>query len=124
MTRPRFTSSQRLKCFEDHGAIVCCQGPNCDSAVYIKGCDIDHHLALIDGGKHEQDNFRPLCGSCHARKSAYEHRQNAKAKRLAKKHSGQDENHPRAKARCWASRPWPESKKQWPSRPFPKRAAP
>lgn len=84
MTRPRFTASQRLRCFEDHGAIVCCQAPGCDNAMYIKGCDIDHHLALIDGGKHEGENIRPICSSCHRKKSAREHKSNSKAKRVAK----------------------------------------
>ena len=83
MKRPRFTTAQRLKCFEDHGAIVCCQAPGCDNAMYIKGCDIDHHLALVDGGKHEHENLRPICSSCHRKKSALEHKRNSKSKRLA-----------------------------------------
>lgn len=84
-TRPKFTAAQRLKCFEDHGAIVLCQcdDPNCDTAIYIKGCAIDHALALIDGGKHVSENFRPISPGCHAKKSAREHRANSKAKRVA-----------------------------------------
>ena len=88
MRRPNFTPAQRLKCFEDHGAIVLCQGEGCDSAIHIKGCPIDHWLALIDGGTHEQSNFRPLCGSCHKRKSAREHIENWRAKRRHAKHFG------------------------------------
>ena len=127
MTRPRFTAAQRLKCFEDHGAIVCCQGPDCDSAIYIKGCDIDHHLALIDGGKHEQENFRPLCGKCHAKKSAYEHRANAKAKRIVRKNSGQEQKPTRRlQGRKFAAgtRSWPETSPPLPSRKFQKRYRP
>lgn len=82
--RKSFTAAQRLKCFEDHGAIVLCQATGCDNAMYIKGCDLDHHLALIDGGKHEHENLRPICSSCHRKKSAREHRANSKAKRVAK----------------------------------------
>lgn len=83
MKRKSFTAAQRLKCFEDHGAIVLCQAPGCDSAMYIKGCDLDHHLALIDGGKHEHENLRPICSSCHRKKSALEHKRNSKSKRIA-----------------------------------------
>ena len=122
MIRPAFTPKQRLKCFEDHGAIVLCQGEDCDSAIYIKGCPIDHWLALIDGGKHEDANFRPLCLPCHKIKSANEHKRNSKAKRLAQNHSG--EAKPRRKE--WPPRPlrgrssWPESRPMQ-SRPFPKK---
>lgn len=88
--RPSFTAKQRLKCFEDHGAIVLCQcdDPDCDTAIYIKGCPIDHWLALVDGGKHEDSNFRPISPGCHARKSAREHKANSKAKRIVKKREG------------------------------------
>ena len=123
MKRPSFTAAQRLKCFEDHGAIVLCQGKGCDSAIYIKGCNIDHVLALIDGGTHEHSNFSPICRPCHARKSAHEHKENARAKRRAKKHSGQDQKPTRRlQGRKFAagSRPWPESR-PLPSRKFQRR---
>jgi 5-methylcytosine-specific restriction endonuclease McrA len=124
--RPRFTAAQRLKCFEDHGAIVLCQcsDPECDRVMYIKGCDVDHALALIDGGKHEDANFRPMSAYCHSRKSAWEHKENARAKRRAAKHSGQARED-KAKRKWPTPRPlrgrsaWPESTP--PSRPFPKR---
>ena len=81
--RPSFTAAQRLATFEAFGAMVCCQGDGCDAVVRIKGCDIDHHLAVIDGGTHELSNWRPLCDPCHAKKSAGEHIGNCKAKRNA-----------------------------------------
>lgn len=127
--RPRFTAAQRLKCFEDHGAIVLCQcdNPDCDQAIYIKGCPIDHWLALVDGGKHEDSNFRPIAPGCHARKSAREHKNNAKAKRIAKKNSGQVDPKPKRRIQGRAfplrgpgARSWPESRPMQ-SRPFPKR---
>ena len=114
--RPQFTAAQRLRCFEDHGAIVLCQSPGCDSAMYIKGCDIDHWLALVDGGRHVQENFRPICTACHAKKSALEHKRNAKAKRLAAARLA-PLHVPRAPK--LPRRPWPSRKMQ--SRPFPKR---
>lgn len=119
---PSFTKAQRFDVATTYGAVILCQA--CGFALYVSDMVIDHHQAVIDGGAHELDNWRPLCFGCNSAKGAIEHKNNAKAKRLAKKHSGQDEPSPRAKARCWASRPWPESKKQWPSRPFPKRATP
>lgn len=124
--RPRFTDAQRLKCFEDHGAIVLCQcnDPTCDRVIYIKGCAIDHWLALVDGGKHEQSNFRPLANFCHAKKSANEHKRNAKAKRLAQKHFGQDDKPKRKFAKGQPLRgrsDWPKCPRKMQSRKFPKR---
>lgn len=118
MTRPRFTAAQRLKCFEDHGAIVLCQAEDCDNAMYVKGCEIDHWLALVDGGAHTNDNLRPICASCHRKKSAREHRNNAKCKRVAKKHSGQA---PKPGRRIQNRISWPKSSTPLPSRKFPKR---
>ena len=87
---PGFTKAQRYDVMVMFGAIVCCQcsDPKCDDAIYINEAEIDHHLAIVDGGKHELDNWRPISSHCHARKSAREHRANAKAKRVAKKHNG------------------------------------
>ena len=86
MKRKPITAKQRLECFASYGAIVLCQcdDPECDVAVYISEAEIDHALALIDGGKHEGANFRPVSPGCHARKSAREHIANCKSKRLAK----------------------------------------
>jgi hypothetical protein len=42
----------------------------------------DHHLALIDGGTNELSNRRLICIPCHKVKSAIEHKNNAKAKRI------------------------------------------
>ena len=83
MKRPAFTAKQRLDTFKAYGAIVCCQADGCDNAMYISEAELDHHVALIDGGKHELDNWRPVCSSCHRKKSAREHKANCKAKRLA-----------------------------------------
>ena len=82
--RKPFTKAQRLEVFERFGAVVCCQAPNCDNAIYIKGAQIDHWLALVDGGQHEIENWRPICTSCHRKKSAREHIGNRKAVRISK----------------------------------------
>jgi len=74
----------RLQVLKLHGALVCCQV--CGDATYIADIDIDHELALIDGGSHDfQANMRPVCKACHAIKSAREHKNNAKTKRIVKK---------------------------------------
>lgn len=82
MTRPSITPAMRLAVLKLHGALVLCQ--LCAASVYLADVEIDHHVALIDGGAHDfATNMRPLCRACHAQKSAHEHRQNSKAKRLA-----------------------------------------
>ena len=86
MKRPAITASQRLHVLKKFGAVVLCQ--ICGDAEYIAVVQIDHALALIDEGEHDADeNLRPVCIPCHAKKSAREHKNNAKAKRLQKKHS-------------------------------------
>lgn len=84
MKRPSFTPAQRLETFKTFGAIVICQAKGCDSAIQISEAQIDHVQALIDGGKHEISNFRPICSSCHRKKSAFEHVRNSKGKRVRK----------------------------------------
>jgi len=84
MKRPAITPAMRLQVLKLHGALVCCQV--CGDATYIADIDIDHELALIDGGAHDfQANMRPVCKTCHAIKSAREHKNNAKTKRIVKK---------------------------------------
>ena len=82
MKRPTITASMRLDVFKQHGAVCLCQV--CGNVHRIGDMDIDHHLALIDGGEHSASNLRPLCSKCHAPKSANEHKNNAKSKRLEK----------------------------------------
>ena len=122
MTRPpSFTKANRYDMLCDHGAIVLCQ--ICGDALYV-GTEVgDHHLAWIDGGMHERENWRPTCFGCNSRKGVIEHKNNAKAKRLAHKNSGQES---KPKRREWPLRQlrgkssWPESRPMQ-SRPFQKR---
>jgi len=131
--RPAITKAMRLRVFELHGAIVCCQGTDCDSALYITEAEIDHHLALIDGGAHDVLNMRPLCRSCHSRKSASEHKRNSKSKRVRTKgrygpkgsgHASTDKPKRRLKGASslrGRSNAWPESQRKLQPRQFPKR---
>lgn len=79
--RPTISPAMRLAVFRDFGAVCLCQV--CGDVERIADMDLDHHLALIDTGEHAASNLRPLCHSCHSMKSANEHRNNSKAKRLA-----------------------------------------
>jgi 5-methylcytosine-specific restriction endonuclease McrA len=84
--RPAITPAMRLNVLKQFGAVVLCQ--ICGDPEYVAVIQIDHELALIDEGAHCTDtNLRPVCIPCHAKKSAREHKNNAKAKRLLKKHS-------------------------------------
>lgn len=64
------------------GVIVPCAV--CQMAIEIKDVKFDHWLALIDDGEHTAENLRPTCFTCNSRKGAVEHKNNAKAKRIAK----------------------------------------
>lgn len=83
MKRPSISASMRLSVFRDFGAVCLCQV--CGDVERIADMDLDHYLALIDGGEHTTANLRPLCHKCHAVKSANEHKNNAKTKRIVKK---------------------------------------
>lgn len=82
MKRPAISPAMRLSVFRDYGAVCLCQ--LCGCVERIADMDLDHALALIDGGAHETANLRPVCHRCHAVKSAGEHKSNSKAKRLHK----------------------------------------
>ena len=84
MKRPAITASQRLHVLKRFGAVVLCQ--ICGDAEYVAVIQIDHERSLVDGGEHCADtNLRPVCIPCHAKKSAREHKNNAKTKRIQKK---------------------------------------
>lgn len=110
MKRPSITDKMKLQVLRDHGAIVPCGG--CSDAIKIDEIDYDHHRALIDDGEHDVSNLRPICRKCHTAKSAREHRNNAKCKRVAAKHNGTFVK----KGKKIPARPFPEQ-----SRPFPSR---
>lgn len=82
MKRPAITPAMRLQVLRNFGAIVLCQ--ECGNPERIADVQLDHHLALIDGGSHTVEELRPLCLPCHKPKSALEHKSNSKAKRLSK----------------------------------------
>jgi len=82
--RPTITATMKLEVLRQYETYVVCDG--CEGLIPLKDVQFDHHLALVDGGAHTVDNLRPLCPDCHGPKSAYEHKENCRAKRRAKKH--------------------------------------
>lgn len=82
IVRKVITSASKLHVLKSHGAIVLCQA--CSEPKYIGDIEYDHWLALVDGGPDTAENLRPLCSKCHRRKSAREHIENSKTKRLQK----------------------------------------
>lgn len=85
MKRPAITPAMRLNVLKKFGAVVLCQ--ICGDAEYVAVIQIDHERALINDGAHDDENLRPVCIPCHAKKSAREHKDNSKVKRLQRKHS-------------------------------------
>jgi len=79
--RPTITAAMKLAVLRRRLTLVACAKCWCD--FFLEDIEFDHHLAIIDGGAHTVENLRPLCGKCHALKSAREHKANCKAKRLA-----------------------------------------
>lgn len=114
MKRPAITPAMRLETFKTYGAVVLCQ--LCGSTQRIADMALDHWQALIDGGEHHVTNLRPVCTECHKPKSANEHKNNAKAKRLAKA----TETHEAIVAKVQEkapgkipSRPWPKQQRKF-----------
>lgn len=67
--------------------------------------DLDHRLALCNGGEHRESNLFPALKDPHRQKTAADVGAKAKADRIRAKHLGL----------------WPKSTRAIPSRPFPKR---
>lgn len=106
MKRPAITPAMRLSVLKQFGAVVLCQ--ICGNPEHIAVIQIDHELALVDSGLHCPDtNMRPVCIPCHASKSAREHKNQAKTKRIREKHSN-----PKPPGNI-PSRPWPKQQRKF-----------
>ncbi len=81
--RKGFTKAQRQAVWEKYDGR--CAG--CDDPLQ-PGWQIDHILALTLNGAHEIDNWRAICGSCHAPKSKAETKAAAKIARLQDRENG------------------------------------
>jgi len=82
-TRRSMTPLRALRIFEASGGhCASCKrklGPQDD-------WDVDHVIALENGGTDEDANLQILCEWCHKPKTADDHGQAAKGKRMAAKH--------------------------------------
>lgn len=82
-TRRSMTPLRALRIYEAaRGKCQCCGrklGPSDD-------WDVDHIIALENGGTDDDDNLQILCDWCHPPKTADDHSQAAKGKRMAAKH--------------------------------------
>ena len=67
--------------------------------------ELDHKLALINGGQHRENNLAPAIQSVHREKTAEDVNIKSKTARIKAKHLGQ----------------WPKAKRKIPSRGFPTR---
>lgn len=106
MKRPTTTAAMKLEVLRRVGVVAPCA--ICRSAIEIKDVHFDHWLALVDDGEHTAENLRPTCFSCNSKKGAREHKNNAKAKRIAAKNAGT----------------WRRKSKPIPTRPMPVRHDP
>ena len=75
----------RLRVFRDHGGICHLTGRKIQPG---EAWDVDHVIALCNGGKHEEANLRPALRQAHRRKTADDVKVRAKTDRIAKKHLG------------------------------------
>ena len=86
--RPTITDGMKLAVLKRDGLFYCAV---CEMPLHLstpRRWQYDHHLALVDKGKHAVSNLRLLCIACHKVKSAREHIANCKSKRIAAKRSG------------------------------------
>ncbi len=90
MKRPTFTQADLIAFDKKWARFVCidCQAVSekLGEEPYLYTWDLinrDHWQALVDGGRHEVENWVPRCIPHHQMKSAFEHKRNSKGKRLA-----------------------------------------
>jgi 5-methylcytosine-specific restriction endonuclease McrA len=88
----------RVRVFEKYGGICQLTSKRLMAGEY----DLDHIIALADGGEHRESNLWPVLRKEHRKKTAVENKLRAKVKRTMLKHF----------------QPRPESK--WPKRQFSK----
>lgn len=90
----------RLRTFERFGGRCASCGVKLGGAVPF---DLDHELALVLGGRHSEDNLRPLCKPCHGAKTASDVKAKAKSARIRERHLGIKR---KSSFACARSSPW------------------
>ena len=56
--------------------------------MYYKNWEVDHIVAIINGGENRETNLQALCSSCHAAKTAGDVAEKASVSRVKAKHVG------------------------------------
>ena len=75
----------KLRIFERHAG--CCYWSN----IKIRpGMDwqLDHIIALVNGGEHRESNLAPILYGAHKKKTALDMREKARSARIRKRHAG------------------------------------
>ena len=91
----------RLRVFEQYGGV--CQLTGRKIQVGDKW-EIDHRIALINGGANDEDNLWPVLKEAHKAKTAEDVKMKAKADRVRKKHLGIWQ--PKTRLPCGKKSPW------------------
>jgi 5-methylcytosine-specific restriction protein A len=82
-TRRSMTPLRALRVYEAAGGRCQCCGRKLGPS---DGWDIDHVIALENGGTDDDTNLQLLCDWCHTSKTSDDHGQAASGKRMAARH--------------------------------------
>ncbi len=75
----------KVRVFNRHNGIC----PKCTRKMVPGGWQCDHIKALVNGGKHQEDNLQPLCTSpCHSQKTSEDVAEKSRVYRKRAKHIG------------------------------------
>ena len=95
MKRKRMTKARRARIKQAYGhKCYICEADERPTGIL----QIDHWVPLMLGGSEDDDNLRPLCPSCHKKKTTSENRVRGKINRLSGKTKKRDK------------RKWPQCK--------------
>lgn len=75
----------RLRVFEAHGGVCAESGRKIQPG---EAWDLDHRIALANGGENRESNLQPVLKDTHRKKTALDVKAKAKSARVRKKHTG------------------------------------
>ena len=84
----------RVRVFEAHGGKCAITGRKIHAG---EAWELDHTLALINGGENRESNLQPVLKQAHKAKTAADVRAKSKAARLRAKHIGAVEKKPKSR---------------------------
>ena len=65
-----------------------CAGTTCNNRKIHGAWELDHRIALINGGENRESNLQVLCIECHAEKTGIDVAEKSKTYRMRAKHLG------------------------------------